>query len=56
VATFLYRCPITGYKVQGFVAEEVSDDDAFEPVKCIICRRVHLVNPTTGEVAGEDGE
>jgi len=24
---FLFRCPITGYRVQGFTAEEVSDDD-----------------------------
>ena len=23
---FLYRCPNTGYRVQGFVAEDVSED------------------------------
>lgn len=56
MATFLYRCPTTGFHIQGFIAEEVSDDDAFEPVKCVLCQRVHLVNPSTGEVAGEDGE
>ena len=25
---FLYCCPNTGYRVQGFTAEEVSDKDA----------------------------
>jgi len=56
MATFVYRCPATGFHIQGFIAEEVLDDDAFEPVKCVLCQRVHLVNPSTGEVAGEDGE
>jgi len=26
LAAFLYRCPNTGSKVQGYVAEQVSDD------------------------------
>ncbi len=54
---FLYRCPHAGYRVQGFVAEEVpAEGDTYEPVTCIACRRVHLVNPTTGKVLGEDNE
>jgi hypothetical protein len=32
---FLYRCPNTGYRVQGFVAEEVSvEPDGYEAVTC----------------------
>ena len=55
---FLYRCPNTGYRVQGFTAEEVSDKDtdAFVTVTCNICKQAHLVNPVTGKVAGVDDE
>lgn len=57
MATFLYRCPYTGQNVQGFIAEEVSDDvDAYESITCLACQRVHLVNPATGRVIGEDDE
>jgi hypothetical protein len=50
---FLYRCPTTGYRVQGFIAEELPAD-TYEAVACTACRRIHLVNPTTGKVLGED--
>jgi hypothetical protein len=55
---FLYCCPNTGYRVQGFTAEEVSDKDAdaVVTVTCIICNQVHLVNPVTGRVVGVDDE
>jgi hypothetical protein len=47
MAPFLFRCPRTGLKVQGFVAEDVSDlaDDAIVPVTCHACGGLHLVNP-----------
>ena len=54
--TFLYRCPITGFKVQGYSAEETSDENVYEAVTCIMCSRVHLVNPTKGKVLGETDE
>jgi len=51
MATFLYRCPNTGFRVQGYSAEQTSSDqDIFEPVTCLICKAVHLVNLTSGEV------
>jgi len=57
MATFVYRCPTTGQKVQGFVAEEVSDDtNIYEPITCLACRKTHHVNPTTSKVLGEDDE
>lgn len=57
MATFLYRCPVTGYNVQGFVPGHPADDNtAFEPVTCTVCSRVHLVNPKTGKVVGADGK
>ena len=52
---FLYRCPATGYRVQGFIAEELPAD-TYEAVACTACGRLHLVNPTTGKVLGEDDE
>jgi hypothetical protein len=52
---FLYRCPNTGYRVQAFVAEDASDDsEDYQAITCTLCQRVHLVNPTTGKVLGED--
>ena len=35
---FLYRCAYTGRQVQGFVAEEVSDDQTYVSITCIMCR------------------
>jgi hypothetical protein len=56
MAPFLYRCPNTGKTVQGFSAGDVSDDDTYEPVTCIICMQIHHVNPFTGKVLGEEEE
>ncbi len=54
---FMYRCPNTGYRVQGFSAEEISDGaDVYETVTCLVCKQSHLVNPATGKVLGEDDE
>jgi len=52
---FLYRCPKTGHHVQGFTAEEVSEDE-YEAITCLACGRIHLVSSTTGEVAGDTDE
>ena len=51
--TFLYRCPNTGQNVQGWSADEVTDeDDTYQSFQCIACTRVHLVNLKTGKVLG----
>jgi hypothetical protein len=52
--TFIYKCPNTGLNVQGFVADDPDDDRSYQPVACIACRDVHLVNPRTGKLVGED--
>ena len=51
----LYRCPNTGFRVQGYTADEniPHDRDAYEPLTCLACKLVHLVNPKTGKVLGE---
>jgi hypothetical protein len=53
MATFLFRCPNKNLRVQGWTAEDVSDDDAtYSPVQCAACRQMHYVNPATGRVLG----
>ena len=51
----LFRCPNTGYRIQGFVADDASDDaDTYEADVCTLCQRVHMVNPATGDVLGAE--
>ena len=50
---FIYRCPNTGHRVQTLAAGEVSHDDTYQSVTCIMCDRIYLVNPATGKVLGE---
>jgi hypothetical protein len=40
IATFLFKCPYTGYRVQGHVAaeDEAADEGTFVPVNCPVCR------------------
>ena len=53
--TFLYRCPNTGQNVQGWSADELTDDDdTYQSFECTACTRVHLVNLKTGKVLGEE--
>jgi hypothetical protein len=52
---FIYRCPTSGYRVQGFSGEDVSvNTHTYEPVVCVMCKRTHHVNPATGVVLGEE--
>jgi hypothetical protein len=55
---FLYRCPIVGMKVQGWIADDPSEanTERFESLTCLACAQVHLVNPKTGKVLGEDND
>jgi len=52
--TFLYRCPNTRQTVQGWSAEDVSDDDEYQSIACLACAQAHLVNPKTGKVLGAE--
>jgi len=50
MATFLYRCPKTRLRVQGWVADEPNQPEkqSYEAVTCLACGGVHLVNPASG--------
>ena len=58
MATFLYECPTTGLKVQGWFADDVSESggNTYELVTCLACQSAHLINPTTGKTLGSDEE
>ena len=52
---FIYRCPNTGLRIQALAAEEITEhEDTYEPVTCVMCQQVHLVNSFTGKVLGQD--
>jgi hypothetical protein len=54
MAAFLYRCPATGFQVQGWVHDDEPDDgrETYEGVHCPACQRLHFANPKTGKVLG----
>ena len=55
MSTVIFRCPITGQNVQGWIAEEMGVDppqQVFVSLQCTACGRTHAVNPATGEVLG----
>jgi hypothetical protein len=56
--SFIYRCPVTGKNVQGWVADDGSTDDesTYRTLDCPVCRHAHLVNPATGRVLNAPDE
>jgi hypothetical protein len=58
MGAFIYRCPTTALDVQGWFADEVADNEetTYEPVTCLACSQVHLVNRATRKVLGQDDE
>ena len=54
MGTFLYRCPNTGLRVQGWISDDGSENgpESYVGVNCLVCRQLHLVNPDTGKVLG----
>jgi hypothetical protein len=56
---FVFRCPHTGFRVQGFAPDDDEServDDVFVGVTCLARGQVHFVNPKTSKTAGESGE
>ncbi len=59
MAPFIYRCPNTDLRVQGFAPDDDESErsgDVFMGITCLACGLVHFVNPKTGKTAGESGE
>jgi hypothetical protein len=54
--TFIYLCPVTGLRVQGWLDDDLTvDDNTYVTITCTACRQLHLVN-RTGKVFGGDLE
>jgi hypothetical protein len=53
---FVFRCPNTGLNVQGWVADDPTEREEgfYESVTCTACARVHLVDPKTRMLLGQD--
>ena len=55
MATLLYHCPNTGFRVHGYTEDETitPDHDDYVPVRCVACKLRHRVNLKTGKLLGE---
>jgi len=57
MATFIFRCPNTSLKVQGWTADDPEKGEGFyEAVACTACSSVHLVNPENGAMLDADDD
>ena len=57
MATRVFLCPHTGQQVQGWFADDGSEDaggETYEGVSCLACTQLHMVNRRTGKVLGTD--
>jgi hypothetical protein len=54
--TFIFRCPHTGRNVQAWSEDDLETSPAYEPVTCLACLSVHLVDPKTGRVLAIDND
>ena len=56
--TFVFRCPLTGYNVQGRVDTMTEDlpERSYMATDCVACRSMHLINPRTGKLMSEETE
>jgi len=54
--TFLYRCPKTRLRVQGWVADDPNQPEKqiYEAVNCLACGGLHFVNAASGKTITED--
>jgi hypothetical protein len=53
---FLYQCPNTGFRVQGWAADDDPVTTGDVGVKCLACGWWHFVNPKTGRGLDEKGK
>jgi hypothetical protein len=54
---FLYRCPVSGLRVQGWANEPHTtedEDSEYVALRCPVCSRTHLVSPKSGHVLGDE--
>jgi len=52
----LFRCPATGYRVTGWIADDPTEEDVYMAVECHACGRAHFVNRKTEKTLGDPDE
>jgi len=53
---FTFRCPNTGYIVQGVSENLHTDPKTYEAVECTACKGNHLIDLESGEVVPPPGK
>jgi hypothetical protein len=56
MTTFIYRCPTTGLNVQGWVADDPSEGETHQAVTCLMCGKIHIVNPDAARKPSDDSD
>lgn len=54
MCTFIFRCPSTGYNVQGEHDPGGLPLPGYVMQSCLACRSFHLVDPTTGRLMADE--
>ncbi|SIO62834.1 hypothetical protein SAMN05443247_09451 [Bradyrhizobium erythrophlei] len=50
----VFKCPQTSMNVQHWLADTTDDaKDAYVPVVCQACTKLHFINSSTGNLLGE---
>jgi len=49
MSAVIFLCPRTGFKVQGWIADDAPADAGSVPVDCPMCKGIHLVDPAFGQ-------
>ena len=56
MATFLFRCPTTGFQVQGWSDDDLAAGGSHTTVTCLACGQLHVVNAKTAPAPGDSPE
>ncbi len=56
MAGFSFLCPYAGVHVHVWTEGDDAEANHYETMTCAACQRVHLVNPKSGRVVGQDEE
>ena len=56
MASLMFTCPTTRMAVHAWIVADPAAPalDYFEAAECTACRGVHMVNPRTGRVLGDN--
>jgi hypothetical protein len=55
MSAFLYLCPTTGQRVQGWSSvDPAGEPGTVEAIKCLACGRLHLIDPKTAPAPARD--